>query len=1837
MSKRMDRLSGSPKADQVAGREFRGGFWASLRSALGCRGGEKTSMETLEARQLLAGIAQSSEFAMLEWGGGTIEARRGSYLVEFDGYVGKQQAELLAREVATRLGADVVDARAFGLGRFASLQVSGAINAFDALALVGQVPHFKRVEPDRLYYSARLPNDSRFPEQYALRNAGQEIPTTGGLLGTAGADINVQNVWDISIGTRNNVVAIIDTGIDLQHPDLVNNIWVNPGEVPGNGIDDDGNGYVDDVNGYDFAELDANPDDEPTGGHGTPVAGTVGAQGNNALGVAGVNWNVSLMALKIADRFGRLSTNAIVAAHDYATMMLQRGVNIVASNNSYGGFAPAFYEDAEEGFVAERDAIQRFVNAGGTFVASAGNNGFDNDNPEFKAFPASYNIPQIIAVAASDNNDALAGFTNYGVRTVDVAAPGVQIMTTFDGGGYGYIDGTSFSGPIVAGIVALLKSIKPNASAVEIKQALIDGSDPLPSMQGKIRSGGRVNVERSLQILQTSGPVVRSVNPGPVVGQVNPATGQPYNTITIDVSKDLDPSLLTPASVTLVGSGPDDTFGNANDVSVTVTGVALEPGNPRRVIVSLNLAGFPSARLPIDTYRLTMPSNQFRDTSGNFLNGSSIPGPAYVHNFRVVSTSGDTEPNDTRATATPVVFNASGQATYSGLTIGNGLAGNLDVDLFRIDIPRGGQISAEVTARRLVNPSALDSVLRLFDAQGQQIAVNDNFYAQDSYIDFFVATGGTYYVGVSGFGNDRYDTAISASGTSQSLGVYNVAFRIQVSSDDTVFLPATDSGLPRRIPVDVSQTQGITTSAFTVLDSRLILDVNVKLDIAHTFTGDLVISLIGPNNREVTLVNRRGGDGDNFAQTVFDDEAALSVVNAFAPFNSPFRPEQSLGAYDGLSAAGRWTLKVNDTTALNSGVLNSWSLQFTFQNDIFGPFESNDTLVTAKDLAGISGTGTGTVTAFLGDGGFGVLDRDIFRFRADAGATLTASLTPTAAAGSVPLFNSALRLFDEAGAEIKLSNPAGTLSSGIENFVFSSSGIYYIAVSESSNVAYNPTIIGSGGVPAATTGSYSLSVALAPGVGDPALILAGNQVAVGVGVGGTFGAAASGVTRGMVFNGVEFLPVGGVGAQVFTGLVAAGYNWTNAGLLQNASNQLPFALTNLGDSFNNRVTAKGIYRGLQMERAISFGTNDSFFAIDLTFTNTTTTLLPSLAWMEGFNPDQGRSLGEGTGSTSNDIDAAGDLATASFFNNQFGAGLTVGLATPSSDARAKLTFIDVNTTIRDPQVLIGAGVSDPGGASADRVMAVSYDLGNLAAGASVSVRYFVMFGTTKAAVESLASTMNAGTGAGHLTATPASPASETLQTGGPAVVTVPTLPYRVYYPEGFYGNNIYNFLPISNPNDRPTRVVVIARYEAGVRDQLVGDLTLRPNTRSGLTLLTPELFASGNALAGRPGAGGGGQPYALEIRSELPVAATFSYYDLNQAGGARVGIGESFTTRVDTQWSFGNVKKGGGTSDFILFYNTTDRTEKVDVNFYPVSGGAPFTQQFRSLRQDGTISDGLDGFRRGGLSVNDIGFLPDGEYGVTISSAAPLVASLSRFDAAARTAQGRVGTVGFGSRNAVTPEGQFSINATTERLGVLNANASPAAVTLTFLLANGSAYRTLLTVPANTNRTVAVQDLVNFPTGTPYGISYESDQPVTVSTESPAFGDGVASEFADRAYSVWGFGEGFRPGSSDVHPGVTEYLRLYNPQVTQTVVEITIAYDGQPGFETFRRTLPARRVTEFDMDQFITGNRRLNSAWFSTTIKAAAPIVSYMGHFDRAFPGGFGTLGTPLGISEPLS
>lgn len=343
-------------------------------------------------------------------------------------------------------------------------------------------PQVKYAEPDYEISLTRAPNDPRYPQQWALNNTGQ----TGG---TPGADIGAERAWDIFTGSSEVVIAVLDTGVDFNHPDLRNNMWVNPGELVGNTLDDDGNGYVNDIHGWDFADGDSDPMD--VDGHGTHVAGTIAAATNNAIGIAGVAWNSKIMALKIFNNFGTGFSSGSIEAIQYMTRMKTLfGINIVASNNSYGRLG-----DFSQ---AERDAIEQSINAGILFVASAGND--TNNNDVLPAFPASYGLDGIISVAATNHNDVLAGFSNFGASRVDLAAPGVDILSTLPGGGYGLLSGTSMAAPHVAGVAALLAGLNPELSVNELKAAILLGADPVDSLKGTSVTGARLNAHKSLLV-----------------------------------------------------------------------------------------------------------------------------------------------------------------------------------------------------------------------------------------------------------------------------------------------------------------------------------------------------------------------------------------------------------------------------------------------------------------------------------------------------------------------------------------------------------------------------------------------------------------------------------------------------------------------------------------------------------------------------------------------------------------------------------------------------------------------------------------------------------------------------------------------------------------------------------------------------------------------------------------------------------------------------------------------------------------------------------------------------------------------------------------------------------------------------------------------------------------------------------------------------------------------------------------------------------------------------------------------------------------------------------------
>jgi subtilisin family serine protease len=278
---------------------------------------------------------------------------------------------------------------------------TGVVKAAHAAARSGSVVY---AEPNFIYETnATAPNDPLFGQLWGLDNTGQTVDPSGfALTGTPDADIDAPEAWDLMTDSSAVKVAEVDTGIDYIHPDLASNIWTNPGEIPGNGIDDDQNGYVDDVHGYDFVNGDSDPMDE--NGHGTHVAGTIGAVGNNGIGVTGVSWRGQTMALRAGAAGGHLTNAAIAEALQYAA---QNGARVV--NGSFGGPDPS---------QTISDAIAAAPNV--LFVFSAGNESSDNDTTG--AYPCSYPLANIICVAASELNDQLAAFSNYGATSVDLAA-----------------------------------------------------------------------------------------------------------------------------------------------------------------------------------------------------------------------------------------------------------------------------------------------------------------------------------------------------------------------------------------------------------------------------------------------------------------------------------------------------------------------------------------------------------------------------------------------------------------------------------------------------------------------------------------------------------------------------------------------------------------------------------------------------------------------------------------------------------------------------------------------------------------------------------------------------------------------------------------------------------------------------------------------------------------------------------------------------------------------------------------------------------------------------------------------------------------------------------------------------------------------------------------------------------------------------------------------------------------------------------------------------------------------------------------------------------------------
>jgi subtilisin family serine protease len=339
--------------------------------------------------------------------------------------------------------------QAEGAGPLEVLDLPAGQGAEQAIEQLMQRPGVRFVEKNWLLQTQATSNDP------AVTNG-----STWGLYGESSSPANAfgsqaAEAWTRGFtGTANVAVGIIDEGYQINHPDLVGNVGTNPGEISGNGLDDDGNGYIDDTNGWDFVSNDNSVYDGTIDDHGTHVAGTIGAQGGNGLGVAGVNWDVSLLSGKFLGSTGGTTANAIRAVDYFTDLKTRHGLNLVATNNSWGGggYSQGLY-----------DAINRANSAGIFFVAAAG-----NSSSSTLSYPAAYDLPNVISVASIDSNGGLSSFSNYGSTWVDLGAPGGAVYSTLPDSTYGTYSGTSMATPHVTGALALMRSTQPTATLAQL-------------------------------------------------------------------------------------------------------------------------------------------------------------------------------------------------------------------------------------------------------------------------------------------------------------------------------------------------------------------------------------------------------------------------------------------------------------------------------------------------------------------------------------------------------------------------------------------------------------------------------------------------------------------------------------------------------------------------------------------------------------------------------------------------------------------------------------------------------------------------------------------------------------------------------------------------------------------------------------------------------------------------------------------------------------------------------------------------------------------------------------------------------------------------------------------------------------------------------------------------------------------------------------------------------------------------------------------------------------------------------------------------------------------------
>ena len=536
------------------------------RGRQGSRRRAAGGFEPLEDRRLLAALF-----------------RDGEILVQFAPTADAAAKDAVRAAVQGRAieAIQTVAMKSHGAGVLERISLGKGLTVDRAIQALANRPGVVFAEPDYLLTKAAVSNDPYYTTGGSLWGMyGDDAPAAGPSGTTNEFGSQAEKAWDAGYtGSTNVVVGIIDEGIDVSHPDLAANIWVNPGEVAGDGLDNDGNGYVDDVNGWDFFHGDKTVYDAGEDQHGTHVAGTIGGVGGNGVGVAGVNWNVKMISTKFLGPGGGYTSDAVKALDYLTDLKTRRGINIVASNNSWGGGGYSSTLHA---------AIIRSANAGILFVAAAGNAASNNDVTA--NYPSNYSTlvgftgqppasyEGVIAVAALTSTGGLASYSNFGPTTVDIAAPGSGIWSTTPGNTYGNLSGTSMATPHVTGAVALYASAYPAAAASTIRSAILNTARATPSAAGLTVTGGRLDVAAALNVAP---PVGIRITGGSVV-EGNSGTTPLTFTVTLTAAA------ATTVTVNYATAGGTATSGT--DFVAQSSTLSFAPGETSKT-VSVNVVG----------------------------------------------------------------------------------------------------------------------------------------------------------------------------------------------------------------------------------------------------------------------------------------------------------------------------------------------------------------------------------------------------------------------------------------------------------------------------------------------------------------------------------------------------------------------------------------------------------------------------------------------------------------------------------------------------------------------------------------------------------------------------------------------------------------------------------------------------------------------------------------------------------------------------------------------------------------------------------------------------------------------------------------------------------------------------------------------------------------------------------------------------------------------------------------------------------------------------------------------------------------------------------------------